>query len=156
MEILQAQNTVFEKVVPVHTGQQHAMITAAIKVNIAHGLWLVQCARNLDDIVHITRQRLVWRYQGHDIFHAGAHGIEPQIDFFCTGKTYRTSSPPNFFAILLHQEIVNADTVQAAAGRKFQTVIRLLKDTPMIAGKFYLHPGIMAVAPHRTLEISQS
>ena len=132
------------------------MITATIEMNITDTFGIIQCSRKCDDIIDITRDGLIRRHQCRDIFHTGAHRIDSQIQPALAGKTGRTSHPPNFPAIFLHQEVINVHTIQTAAGHKFQTVKGLFEQSAIKARKLDLHLRIDGGALHRPLEITDT
>ena len=125
-------------------------------MNIAYCLRIIQRPRHLDDVIHITRDGLIRCKQRSDILHSCAHGIQLEIYLALPGKTYSSLGLPNFLAILFHQEIIDANAVQTAAGRKLQTVKRLFEDAATKTGKLKLNLWIHLIAMNHTFEISQA
>ena len=102
MKILQANAFFVEEIIAVHALQKHAVIAAAVHMNVADGLWIVQRSRNVDRIVDIPRNRLFGRDDRRKVFRTDTDRIDAEIDFLLPCETDTAIDIPTLYTIL-HQ-----------------------------------------------------
>ena len=108
VEHLHADDAVVEEVVAVHTREHRPRVAAAREVDVAHRVRIVECPRELDDIVDIARDRLIGRNERRHILHACADRVDLQVNAPLARKADRPVHKPDLAPAALHREIVDA------------------------------------------------
>ena len=155
VEHLHADDAVIEEVVAVHTRENSARIAAAIEVNIADRVRVVERPRELYDVVDVARNRLIRRDKRRHILHACTHRIDLKVDAPLTRETNGSIHEPYLTPTALHREIVDADARERSLRTKEQTVERLIQEIPIHRRDAHLNVRIVHVAVHLPREIRQ-
>ena len=156
MEVLQAREAILHEVVAVHAGKQDAVVAAAVEVDVADGIGMVERARNLDGVVDITRDGLVGEGERRDVLHAGADRVDAHVDAPLPREADRAIDVPRLLAVLDERELVDRDAVEAAASRELQAVVRLLEERAVRRGELEVHHRISDIALCRALKVAEA
>ena len=62
MEIVKGQQTVFQRVIPIHPREEIPSVTAVAKMDVPYDVGIIQRSRNRDDIVHLAGNGLLRRH----------------------------------------------------------------------------------------------
>ena len=109
MEHLHTDDAVIEEVVAVHTRENRARVAAAIEVNIAHRMRIIERPRKLNDIIDIARNRLIGCDECRHILHPRTDGVDLQVNAPLTRKTDGAVHEPDLAPAALHRKIVDAN-----------------------------------------------
>ena len=156
MEVLQAREAILHEVVAVHAGKQDAVVAAAVEVDVADGIGMVERARDLDGVVDITRDGLVGEGERRDILHAGTDRVDAHVDAPLPCEADRAVYVPGLLAVLDERELVDCDAVEAAASVEFQAVVRLLEERAVRRGELEVHHGISDITLCRAPKVAEA
>ena len=156
VEYLHADDAAIEEVVAVHTRENSPCIATAIKVHIADRVGIVECSRELDDVVNVARDRLIGRDKRRHILHACAHRIDLQIDTPLPREADRSVYEPDLTSAALHREIIDTDSRERTVRAEEQAVKRLIHEITVRRRNAQFHIGVMDISMHFAAEIRQS
>ena len=156
VEVLQAREAVLHEVVAVHAREQDTVVAAAVEVDVADGIRVVERARDLDRIVDVACDRLVGEGKGSDVLHARADRVDAHVDAPLARQADGAVDVPGLLAILDERELLNRHAVEAAAGVELQAVVRLLEEAAVHRRELEVHGRICDVALYRALEIAEA
>ena len=80
LEVLQAENVAFQEIIARHAAEEDTTITAAIELDIADDLRIVDCASDFNSVSDVAGYGLVGCYERGDVFCADLRGVELQIN----------------------------------------------------------------------------
>ena len=156
MEDLQAQDVVLEEIVAVHARKQDAAIAAAVEMDVADSLGMVERTREMNRVVHVARDGLIGRDERRDVLHARAHAVDAQVERPFARQADGARDEPRLLAAVLHEEIIDRDTIKAARSAQHEAVKRLLERLAMIGREIERDSGIAEAARELSLEIAET